>query len=394
VSGEEVLTGEGKRFKRTAKSWKPCPLAELPDEILSRAREVGVKTDGTNRAGSYFQIDHSVILAGVQKAFEGKVEAMSVREALERYRWVKDLMWSLVSKDADEYTRLAAERWDDGYFFRVLKNQRVTIPLQACLFISTEGLNQNVHNIVIAEPGSEIQMITGCTVHPNVGRGLHVGVTEFFVRENARLTFTMIHSWGDGLVVRPRSAALLEEGATFVSNYVSLRPVESLQMFPAAYCRGRGSRAVFNSIIYSPGDSKMDVGSRIFLEGAETKGEIVSRVIAADSADITARGLLVGRSRDCRGHLECMGLMLSERGRIRALPELLVEVEGAELSHEAAVGKIAGEHIFYLMSRGFSEDEARSLIVKGFMSPEILGLPEPLKVEIDRMIELAMKGRL
>ena len=394
MSGEEVLTSEGMRFRRTARAWKPCPLAELPDEVLSRAREVGVKTDGTDRAGSYFQIDHSVIFARVQEAFEGKVEVMSVREASERYGWVEDLMWSLVSRDADEYTRLAAERLDNGYFFRVLENQRVTIPLQACLFISTEGLNQNVHNIVIAEPGSEVQIVTGCTVHPNVGKGLHVGITEFFVRENARLTFTMIHGWSEGLVVRPRSAALLEDGATFVSNYVSLRPVESLQMFPVACCRGENSRAVFSSIIYGSGSSKIDAGAKILLEGAGSRGEIISRVVSTDRAEITARGLLVGRKPGTRGHLECMGLMLSEHGAIRALPELVAEVKGTELSHEAAVGKIAEDHIFYLMTRGFSEEEARSLIVRGFMSPEILGLPEPLKIEIDRMIELVTRGKL
>ncbi|MEM1689728.1 MAG: SufD family Fe-S cluster assembly protein [Candidatus Hadarchaeales archaeon] len=395
MSGEEVLIGEGWKFKRTAKAWGPCQLSELPRDIAERAQEVGVRPDMNDRSGAYFQIDHSVVFSRIQKAFEGKAEIMSVRDAMKKYKWLEKFVWSIIDKEADEYTRLAANEWDNGYFIRIFENQKITLPLQACLFISTNNLDQNVHNVILAEPGSEAHIITGCTVHPNVRSGLHVGISEFFVKENAKLTFTMIHAWGEELIVRPRTGVLLEDGATFVSNYVSLKPVRSLQMFPTAYCRGDGSRAVFNSIIYGSGESKIDAGTKILLEGKKSRGEIISRSVAADRADMTARGLLIGKDKESRGHLECMGLILSEGAVIRAFPELIAEVEGTELSHEAAVGKIAEEQIFYLMSRGFSEDEARSLIVKGFMNPNILtDLPEPLKMEIEKMIELTMKKKL
>lgn len=390
-----MLIGEGWRFRRTAKAWSPCQLSELPRDIAERAQEVGVKPDMSERSGAYFQIDHSVVFSKILKAFEGKAEIISLKDAMKKYDWLERLVWSLVEKESDEYTRLAAEEWDNGYFIRIFENQKVTLPLQACLFISTNNLDQNVHNVVLAEPGSEAHIITGCTVHPNVRGGLHVGISEFFVRENAKLTFTMIHAWGEELIVRPRTGVLLEDGAIFVNNYVSLKPVKSLQMFPTAYCRGRESRAVFNSIIYGSKESKIDAGTRIILEGEKSRGEIISRTVAADRSEVITRGLLIGKSRESRGHLECMGLILSEGAVIRALPELVAEVEGTELSHEAAVGKIAEEQIFYLMSRGFSEDEARSLIVKGFMNPDIfMGLPEQLKMEIEKMIELTMKKKL
>lgn len=395
MSGEEVLIGEGLRFKRAASVWSPCQLSELPADVAERAREVGIRPDVSGRSGAYFQIDHSVVFSRIMKAFEGKAELMSVKDAIKKYDWLGKLVWSLVNREADEYTRLAADKWDNGYFIRIFENQKVALPLQACLFISTNNLDQNVHNVVIAEPGSEAYIITGCTVHPNVRSGLHVGISEFFVKENAKLTFTMIHAWGEELVVRPRTGVLLENGATFVSNYVSLKPVKSLQMFPTAYCRGRESRAVFNSIIYGQGESKIDAGTRVILEGERSRGEIISRSVAADRSEVIARGLLVGKNRESRGHLECMGLILSEGAVIKAFPELAAEVEGTELSHEAAVGKIAEEQIFYLMSRGFSEDEARSLIVKGFMNPDIfVGLPEQLKFEIEKMIELTMRKKL
>jgi len=244
--------------------------------------------------------------------------------------------------------------------------------------------------VIIAEPNSEAQIITGCTVHPNVRRGLHVGISEFYVKENAKLTFTMIHNWGEGVDVRPRSGAIVEENAVFVNNYVSMSPVKSLQMYPVAYCEGDDSRVRFNTIIYGRKESKLDVGSKIVLQGRDSRGEIISRAIAAENSEIYARGMLIGENRKSKGHLECRGL-LSDTAMIHAVPELVAKANGTELSHEAAVGKISEEQIEYLMSRRLTQAEATSLIVRGFMDVEIFGLPETLKEEIKRTIDLTME---
>jgi len=382
------------RYSREAKEWPSCPLSLLPEEILRRSMDVGIVSDEGERAATYLQIDHSVVLQAVQEAFKGKIEVMSTRDALEKYGWLRDYWWRLVKADADEYTRLADSLWDQGYFIRVFEGEKVILPLQSCLFMSTENINQNVHNIVIAEPRSEAHIITGCTVHPNVHSGLHVGVSEFYVKEGAKLTFTMIHSWAREVEVRPRSAALIEDDATFISNYVSLKPVKSLQMYPTAYCRGEDSRVSFNSIIYGVGESKIDVGAKVVLQGEGSRGEVVSRAVATDKAQIYVRGFLLGEHEESRAHLECRGLLLSDEAMIHAIPELLAKVKGAELSHEAAVGKIAEDQILYLMARGFSRDEAESLIVRGFMDVSILGLPERLSRDIKRMIDATTLGAL
>ncbi|KPV62117.1 MAG: cysteine desulfurase activator complex subunit SufB [Candidatus Bathyarchaeota archaeon BA1] len=150
--------------------------------------------------------------------FEGQVEIMSTRDAFEKYDWLKDYWWKLIPVDTDKYTALAELYWDHGYFLRVLEDQKVTLPLQSCLFISRDNLNQNVHNIIIAEPNSEVQIITGCVVHPNIQRGLHVGISEFYIKDGAKLTFTMIYNWAQNFHARPRTAALVENEATFVNN--------------------------------------------------------------------------------------------------------------------------------------------------------------------------------
>ncbi|MDI6642730.1 MAG: SufD family Fe-S cluster assembly protein [Candidatus Hodarchaeaceae archaeon] len=374
-------------FRRKARPWPACPISALPKEVTQKALEAGVKADEKGRAGMYFQVDYSVVLQTIRKTFEGKVDVMSTPEALEKYGWVKDYWWKIVDVSTDKYTALAELKWDKGVFIRVRKGQKVTLPLQACFFISKDGLNQNVHNLIVAEPHSEVQLITGCTTHRGVQSGLHVGVSEFYVGEGAKLTFTMVHNWAPNFDARPRAAALLEKDATFVSNYVCLRPVKSLQMYPVAYCRGANSRVSFNTILYGAKNSYLDVGSKVVLQGKGSRGEVIARAIASDNAQINARGLLVGEHEDSRAHLECRGLLLSDEAAIHAIPELLGKVEGTELSHEAAVGKIAEEQIQYLMARGFSESEAESLIIRGFMDVGIFGLPDALRDEIKRMIE-------
>ncbi|MCX8205353.1 MAG: SufD family Fe-S cluster assembly protein [Candidatus Nezhaarchaeota archaeon] len=365
-------------------------LALRSEDVLSRAREVGVLLSQEERAGTYLQVDHSVLLKAVREAFENEVEVMSTKEALEKYEWLKDYWWRAVRADLDKYTALAELAWDQGYFVRVLEGAKVSLPLQACLMLATDRLNQNPHNVVIAEPGSEAQIITGCTLHRGVQRGLHVGVTELYVKEGAKLTFTMIHGWAEGFDARPRSSAIVERGATFISNYVCLKPVRSLQMYPTAYCVGQGARARFNSIIYGVASSHIDVGSRIVLEGEDCRGEIVSRAIATGRAQVHVRGSLEGVRSSVRGHLECRGLLLSSEATIYAYPELKAMAQGAELSHEAAIGKIAEEQVQYLMARGFSRSEAEALIVRGFMDVSILGLPGELEEGLRKVVDAVL----
>jgi len=381
-------------YSRNPQDWSNCPVSYLPEDIVKRSSDVGIVPDEEERAATYFQIDHSVVFKAVQKMFEGKVEVLSTGEALRKYEWLKDYWWNLIKVDIDKYTASAELNWDQGYFIRVLEGQKVTLPLQSCLFVSTDNLNQNVHNIIIAEEGSEVQIITGCAAHSNVNRGLHVGVSEFYIKRNAKLTFTMVHDWALNFDVRPRTAALVEDNATFINNYLCLRPVKSLQMYPVAYCKGANSRVRFNTILYGSSDSHLDVGSNVVLQNNGSRGEVISRAVARDNARIYARGLLVGKHGNSKAHLECRGLLLSDNALIHAVPELLANTEGTELSHEAAVGKISEDQVQYLMARGFSEADAEALIVRGFMDVNILGLPENLMERMEKLVETTTQRAL
>ncbi len=359
-------------------------LSEYEKELLA----AGIDPKETDRSGSFLQQDHSVVFA---KSLIPGLEIMAIDEALKKYPWLDEYHWNLVSQDMDIYTREVAERPTQGYFLYAKKGAKITLPLQSCLFISKERIRQNVHNIIIAEEDSELHIITGCTVSHRISSALHLGVSEFYVKRGAKITFTMVHNWAGKVEARPRSAARIEDDGVFISNYIMMTPVRSLQMYPTAYCVGENSRATFQSMIYAPKNSKIDVGSRIVFKGKGSRGEIISRAIAADDAQIMARGNLTGEAEEIRGHLECRGLMLSDTSMIESVPELKAQRKNLDLSHEAAVGKIAEEEIRYIMSRGFSEDEAIGMIIRGFLSLDIKGLPEGLARETKKMFDMTLE---
>ena len=364
-------------------------LCDLPQEEQKQLIMAGLDVTKKERGATYFQKDTSVIHCQTQQ--EG-IEVIPIKKALEQYDWIKDYYWKLVAVDTDKYTAAAELGLHDGYVIRALPGSKSIYPIQACLYLDKDGLQQNVHNLIIAEEDSELHIITGCATSPHLKRGAHVGISEFFVKKNAKLSFTMIHNWAEEMIVRPRSVAQVEEGGLFINNYICMKPVRSLQMYPTTHLVGKDAVARFYSIIVGSPGSEYDLGGRIFLKHPGNRAEIVARAIS-NGGKIIARGHLIGEVPEIKAHLECRGLILNG-GLIHAIPELEGLVDGVEMSHEAAVGKIAQEEITYLMSRGLSEDEAISTIVRGFLSVDIPGLPPQLKAEIDRAIEESDKDMM
>ncbi len=357
-------------------------LLKLPDQEQQRLIMAGMDITKKYRGGTYFQKDTTVIHCHSPQ--EG-IEVIPIKRALEEYDWLEEYYWKLLDVATDKYTAAAELGLQDGYVIRAHPGAKSIYPVQACLYIDKDGLQQNVHNIIVAEEGSELHIITGCSTSPQLKTGLHVGVTEYFIKKNAKLTFTMIHNWAENMFVRPRSVARVEEGGLFLNNYICMKPVKSLQMYPTAHLVGKDAVARFYSIIVGSPGSEYDLGGRIFLKKPGNRAEIMARTIS-NGAKIIARGHLVGEVPDIKAHLECRGLLLNG-GLIHAIPELEGHIDGVEMSHEAAVGKIAQEEISYLMSRGLGEDEAVSTIVRGFLSVDIPGLPPQLKAEIDKAID-------
>jgi len=362
--------------------------SQLPPQAKGQMLGAGVILDDTSqRSGTYIQMDNTPVHSSISQ--EG-IEVMAVSQALEKYDWMADYWWQAVAVDTDKYTASVELNQHAGYFIRALPGHKTFFPVQACLYLAKARLVQNVHNIVIAEEGSELHIITGCTTAPRDDPGLHMGVSEFYIKRGARVTFTMIHNWTPEIGVRPRTGVIVEEDGLFLSNFVIMKPVRSLQTYPAATCVGERATVRFNSVMVAAPGSEMDVGSRVFLNAGGSRSEIVSRAITT-GGNIMARGYIEGNAPEVKGHLECRGLILHEKGVIHAVPELKGNLAGIDLSHEAAVGKIAEEEVEYLMARGLTRDEAAATIVRGFLRVDIEGLPPMLSAELERAVAASEK---
>jgi len=361
---------------------------ELSKADQERLAQSGIDLAMKNRCGSYLQMNQDIIQA--ECAQEG-IEVLSYKKAFEKYDWLKDYNWKVVSPEKDDVTKyVAAQKDPKGYVIIAHKGSSNILPIQACLYLGREQI-QHVHNIIIAEEGAELHIISGCTSGAHVGKGgAHYGISEFYVKKDAKISFTMIHTWTENIEVYPRSASHVEENGVFLSNYVCMQPVKKVQMYPTATLAGENSVARFSSIVIASATSYMDLGSRAILAAKGASAELITRAITKGGT-IISRGHIQGKTSGTRGHLDCKGLIL-EDGMIYAIPEIEGSVVGTELSHEAAVGKLARDEIEYLMSRGLDEDEATATIIRGFLDVKITGLPDMLQKQIDATIDVAEKA--
>jgi len=379
--GEDIDLGS---YSSEAQQREAEELGQLTSEQGERFLRAGVELSGKGRSGSYIQLDHSILhrMSNIEK-----LEVMGIEQALEAYPELGEkYWWQAMAVDTDKYTAQVALNLNHGYFLRAKPGARTTFPLQACLFIGQEGLAQNVHNIILAEEASELNIITGCAADIGVRRALHLGVTEIYIKRGAKVTFTMIHNWAEEISVRARSEVFVEEGGLFFSNYIIMQPVHTVQMYPTVHLLGEEAVARLNSVVVATPGSRLDIGARVLLQAPRSRAEILSRSVSTGGT-VIARGHLRGDAPGIKAHLECDGLMLDEGGVIHAIPELEGGVADVDMSHEAAIGKIAGEQIDYLMARGLTQAEATAAIVRGFLKVDITGLPDALQAELDEVVE-------
>jgi len=379
IIGDDIDFNQYKNDKVTHN--KIQNISDVNDNEADEFLNVGLDIKGNNQS-SFLLKDHSIVHCNSKSK---NIELCGISEALGKHEWLKDYIWKAVNVDTDKYTARTYLNTNEGYFIRSLENTKNEQPVQSCLYISKDGVSQNVHNILIAEKNSELNVITGCATSHGLLSGLHVGVSEFYIKEGACVTFTMIHDWNKNINVRPRTVVHVEKNATFISNFICLKPAGNLQMNPITYLNGEGATARLNSIMVSKPDSNMDIGGKVILNAPKTRAEIISRAVSTGGR-IVARGSLAGKFPGIKAHLECKGLILAE-GMIHAIPEIEAYMPGVEMSHEAAVGKINPEEIEYLMARGLDEEEAVSTIVRGFLNVDIKGLPDKLVQQIDETIK-------
>jgi Fe-S cluster assembly scaffold protein SufB len=340
--------------------------------------------------GNFMVLDHTIL--NQSSRIEG-LTVMPLVEAFKAYPHIREkLFFNLVSPDKNEFTKLAAGAEPVGYYIRVEEGVKIEEPLQAAFLFGTHGSTQLIHNIIELCDGAEINIVNGCTTATHNHSGRHIGITETYLGKASHLGFTMLHNWGNEIEVFPVGAVQVGENARYISNYVAMTTVKKIVSYPVAYV-GKGASARFYSIIYARQGAYFDSGAKAILEGEDAGGEIISRVVS-EGGTVISRQMLSGNVPGTVGHMECSGLLLDENGVIHSVPELRGEQPDISLSHEAAVGKISSKELSYLMTRGLTEEQARSLIIRGFLDLKIEGLPEKVQSMVDEIIERSIGGSI
>jgi hypothetical protein len=273
----------------------------------------------------------------------------------------------------DEYT---------GYLILLAKDSKASV--QTCFLTSQSGFEQNVRNVIVAEDNSELEIFTGCLSNAHVNENIHNAITDIFVGKNAKITFNMIHSWGETSKVFPKTKVYVEEGGTFVSNYVVWEKVKEIKSNPQVFVK-KGAKAITQSLVYSHPDTTLDIGAKIFLEEKESVGEILSSVVS-NGGEYKTVTEIVGEGDESKGHIECNAVLLENSGEVETIPLLKAKNSSVQLSHEASIGKISKEEIEYLQTKGLTQQQAQDLIVKGFVNDSVKRMPESVQEKIENMM--------
>ncbi|MFW9987377.1 MAG: SufD family Fe-S cluster assembly protein [Candidatus Odinarchaeota archaeon] len=356
-----------------------CPIknsiGDLNNTEINDLSSVGVLLNNKNRSGTYLLCDQDGLL---NINTDIGIECLQIKEALEKYPMIREKYWfKSLNRDKDRYTNIVGSTIPRGFFIRVKKGMKVELPFQAGLYMSQENSAMSVHNIIVLEENAELHLITGCTNQHNLRKGVHLAISENYIGKNAFLINTMVHNWGPEFEIRPRTATIVEEKGTYISNYCSLSTGKSIQMNPFTYLKGKNSTAKYTTIILSTPGTFTDSSGTILMTGESSRAEIAARVVC-QGGTIIQSGLLIGAAPYCRAHVDCSGLMLSDDGSIEAVPGLRAMHPDARMSHEASIGRIAPGEVAYLQSKGMTEEEAISMIIRGFLDMGVKGLSPDL----------------
>ena len=352
---------------------------------------VGIKPDNRAEQGGYLLYDCRPMI--IPPRIKG-IEILPIQTALTEFPEVRrEYYFKGIDPDQDQYTKAAAQTQSGGYFIRVRAGTHIDVPVEASLFMPHEMGVMNLHNIVVLEEGARLHLITRCMADRHLRSGLHAAVSEYFVGKNASFINTMIHHWGPEFIVRPRGTTIVERNGTYSENYYSVQPPESLEMNPVTYLKGPKASARYMTALISLPGTRCDIGGTIYLEGEGATAELTSRAVN-HGGTVLQKGLLVGAARGARAHVDCSGLMLSDGGVIEAVPGLRSMHPDAKMSHEAAIGKIDSGAVNYLRSKGLSEPQAVSLIVRGFLNidGEMGGLNSEMERAIREIVTMTGHG--
>lgn len=389
----EDITYYLKATKGQADAWD-----KLPQEIKETYDKIGVpEAEKKFLAGVSAQYESEVVYESFDAALKKQgVIFCDMDTAVKKYpELVKEYFGTLIPSHDNKFAALNSAVWSGGSFVYVPKGVKVDLPLQAYFRINAEAFGQFERTLIIADEGSSVHYVEGCTAPIYRTSSLHSAVVEIFVKKNARVRYTTVQNWSKNIYNLVTKRAKAEENA--LMEWIDCNIGSGVTMkYPAVYLAGANARGEVLSIAYAGRGQHQDAGAKMVHMAPNTSSRVISKSISKDGGRTSYRGLVhIGKgATGSKASVVCDALLLDPKSRSDTYPTMRVKEQDAIIEHEATVEKIGEEKLFYLTSRGIKKEDAEGMLVNGFIDPVVKEIPLEYSIELNRLINLEMQGSI
>jgi Fe-S cluster assembly protein SufB len=380
-----------KPIEKQGKSWD-----EVPDSIKKTFDKLGIpEAERKFLAGVSAQYESEVVYHSMKKDLEKQgVIFLDMDSGLRKHEdIVKKYFATVIPPNDNKFAALNSAVWSGGSFIYVPPGLDVKIPLQAYFRINAENMGQFERTLIIADKGSRVHYIEGCTAPSYSSDSLHSAVVELIALDDAYIRYTTIQNWSHNVfnLVTKRAQAYRNATVEWVDGNIGSKLT---MKFPCVYLMGEGAKGEILSVAFAGDGQHQDAGAKVIHVAPNTSSRVTSKSISKAGGRASYRGLVkvYPQATHSKVSVECDALLLDEASRSDTYPTMEIDNDDVRIEHEARVSKVAEEQLFYLTSRGLTEDEARLLIINGFIEPFTKELPMEYAVELNRLIELEMEG--
>ena len=378
---------------KEGKSWD-----DVPDTIKETFDRLGIpEAEQKFLSGVGAQYESEMVYHSIQEHLESQgVIFISIENGLKEYPDLfREYFGKVIPIEDNKFAALNSAVWSGGSFVYVPPGVKVDLPMQAYFRINTAELGQFERTLIIIDEGAQAHYVEGCTAPIYSTDSFHSGVIEIVVKKGGRMRYTTIQNWSTNMYNLVTQRALVHEDATM--EWVDANLGSKLTMkYPSCYLLGENARGEILSMAFAGTGQHQDTGGKILHFAPNTSSKITSKSISKGEGRASYRGLLKVHegSVNVKSNVVCDALLLDEKSRSDTYPYIEIDEDDVTIGHEASVSKVGEEQLFYLMSRGLSEEEATSMVVSGFIEPLVKELPMEYAVEMNRLIQLQMEGSI
>ncbi len=371
---------------------------DVPDAIKKTFDKLGIpEAERKFLAGVGAQYESEMVYHKVQEHLEAQgVIFLSIEDGLRQHPDLfREYFGTVIPIEDNKFAALNGAVWSGGSFIYIPKGVKVDLPLQAYFRLNVANIGQFERTLIIADEGAQLHYVEGCTAPIYTTDSLHSGVIEIVVKKNARVRYTTIQNWSTNVYNLVTQRALVYEGGTM--EWVDANLGSKLTMkYPSCYLLGPGAHGEILSMAFAGTGQHQDAGGKVIHFAPHTSSKVTSKSISKGGGRASYRGLLkvYKEAEDSRSNVVCDALLLDDRSRSDTYPYIEIDAEDVTIGHEASVSRVGEEQLFYLMSRGLSEEEATTMVVSGFIEPLVKELPMEYAIEMNRLIQLQMEGSI